>query len=506
MRFQLLPSEYWYGGCATWGIKMPLNSQSREKLSFTPNLTPNQGMPLLLSNKGRVLWLGKTSEICFQEGTVECEEGAELWQSGNTLRSAYLGAMERYFPFSGKAPAARLFEAPIFNTWIELTFHQSQKAILEYAHRIVENGFAPGVLMIDDGWSESYGDWRFHSGRFPDAPGMLRELHELGFQVMLWVCPYVTPDTMAYREAKNTRALLEKKNGVTRLAEWWNGFSAMVDLSREEGHRWLDQQLQKLLELGVDGFKFDGGDPVYYVESDEEKDGAFANELCRLWSEFGKKYPYNEYRTSWKAAGLPLMQRLCDKQHSWGEHGLAALVPDALAQGITGYPFCCADMVGGGEYLNFWENADRLDGELFVRHSAVSCLMPAIQFSAAPWRVLSKEENQRIHSQLALRHRYWKELWQAMEHCQKTGEPVVRYMEYEFPNKGLETVRDQFMVGSRLLAAPLLEKGVWSRKVYVPAGVWQYGETTIQSQGEWMEFSEKELAIVVLKRADTQES
>ena len=71
-------------------------------------------MPLLLSNMGRVLWLGKTSRICFQDGIVECEEGAELWESGKTLRSAYLGAMKRYFPFSKEIPAARLFEAPIF--------------------------------------------------------------------------------------------------------------------------------------------------------------------------------------------------------------------------------------------------------------------------------------------------------------------------------------------------------------------------------------------------------
>lgn len=502
MKFELLPHEFWYGGCITWGIKMPLSKTSSETFSLIPNLTPNQGMPLLLSSCGRILWLDGVSQVSFWDGTVECGEGAQLIEAGSTLRDAYITAMERWFPFSGKAPASRLFEAPIFNTWIELTFHQSQKAILDYAHRIVDNGFAPGVLMIDDGWSESYGDWRFHSGRFPDAEGMLRELHELGFQVMLWVCPYVTPDTMAYRDAKNAHALLEKKNGTTRLAEWWNGFSAMVDLSREEGCCWLDKQLQSLLEIGVDGFKFDGGDPVYYVESDEENDGATANELCRLWSEFGKKYPYNEYRASWKAAGLPLMQRLCDKQHSWGDHGLAALVPDALAQGIMGYPFCCADMVGGGEYLNFWENADRLDGELFVRHSAVSCLMPAIQFSAAPWRVLSEEDNQRIHCQLALRKAYWEDIWQAMEHCRKTGDPVVRYMEYEFPHQGLETVQDQFMVGSCLLVAPLLEKDTWTRKVYVPKGRWQYGDSLLDSQGEWKEFSEKESCLIVLKKAD----
>lgn len=84
----------------------------------------------------------------------------------------------------------------------------------------------------------------------------------------------------------------------------------------------------------------------------------------------------------------------------------------------------------------------------------------------------------------------------------KTGEPVVRYMEYEFPHEGLETVQDQFMVGSCLLVAPLLEKDKWTRKVYVPKGRWQYGDSLLDSQGEWKEFSEKESCLIVLKELE----
>lgn len=197
------------------------------------------------------------------------------------------------------------------------------------------------------------------------------------------------------------------------------------------------------------------------------------------------------------------MQRLCDKEHHWGNTGLAALIPDTLAQGITGHPFSCADMVGGGEYLNFRENSDRLEGELFIKHSAVSCLMPAIQFSAAPWRVLSKEQNETIHRQLAIRKKYKKELDKALEEAVCSGEPVVRYMEYEFPGQGMETVCDQFMLGNRLLVAPVLEKGADGRRVFVPQGNWSYQGNRMESKGEMQWFDCKDSFIVVLERQNS---
>ena len=61
MKFELLPHEFWYGGCITWGIKMPLSKTSRETFSLIPTLTPTQGMPLLLSSCGRILWLDGVS-------------------------------------------------------------------------------------------------------------------------------------------------------------------------------------------------------------------------------------------------------------------------------------------------------------------------------------------------------------------------------------------------------------------------------------------------------------
>ncbi|WP_312641025.1 glycoside hydrolase family 31 protein [Hydrogenoanaerobacterium sp.] len=504
MRIKILKDEFWYGGCTSWGTEMPIGSTTSTELIFAPNQTPNQAVPLLLSSKGRFLWLDRVSHVAIENRAIVCDDCAVLGESGSTLRSAYLAAMQRWFPFSGKMPAEELFSAPIFNTWIEMTFNQNQEDILQYAHSIVENGFKPGVLMIDDGWSECYGDWSFHTGRFPDPSAMLDELHKLGFSVMLWICPYITPDTQAYREALSSNVLLKQPDGRPYIAQWWNGFSAALNISSQTAQQWLAAQLDRLQKMGVDGFKFDGGDPLHYAAGGCGCDGATldANELCRSWALFGESYPFNEYRVTWKAAGRPLFQRLCDKEHSWGAKGLAALVPDTLAQGITGHPFGCADMVGGGEYLNFLNNSSSLDGELFVRHAAVSCLMPAIQFSAAPWRILTDYQNRQIQLQLKLRSQLWQYLKNVLYNCCDTGEPVVRYMEYEFPHQGLEAVCDQFMVGDSLLVAPVLKKGDNERSVFVPAGKWIFENEILESQGGRRKLAANDTAVIVLKRCD----
>ncbi len=499
MRIPFLEDEFWYGGAVRWGNNMPIGPEDVAELSLVPNLTPNQAMPLFLSSKGRYLWLDGDGPVRFDHGSLEYTGEEPPIQRGETLRSAYLAAMEAHFPFTGRSPGAKLFGPPIFNTWIELTFHQTQEAILRYASDILSHGFEPGVLMVDDGWSECYGDWRFHSGRFPDPKGMLEALHDMGFQVMLWLCPYVTPDSMAYREALEKGYLLPERDGRAYLARWWNGCSAVVDLAQEGARSWLYDQLEALRTLGVDGFKFDGGDSLYLEEASLASTAPSPNEYCRAWGEFGERYALNEYRSTWCAGGRPLFQRLCDKRHSWDGDGLAALVPDTLAQGITGHPFCCADMVGGGEYLDFREGAGRLDEDLFVRHSGVSCLMPSIQFSAAPWRVLSEENQRLIHGQLALRRRWAPLLQEELRRAALTGEPMIRYMAYNYPGCGYEHVIDQFMVGERLLVAPLLDRVGEGRHVHIPKGRWRWGDKELISSGEVLKLGTVDACPVVLE-------
>ena len=116
--------------------------------------------------------------------------------------------MKAHFPFDGRCPERAFYVTPQFNTWVELRYDHNRQAVLDYAHSLLSNGYAPGVLMIDDTWQEDYGVWRFHPGRFPDPAGMVKELHEMGFAVMVWAVPVVSPDSAPFRKALNTPGAL----------------------------------------------------------------------------------------------------------------------------------------------------------------------------------------------------------------------------------------------------------------------------------------------------------
>ena len=192
--------------------------------------------------------------------------------------------------------------------------------------------------------------------------------------------------------------------------------------------------------------------------------------------------------------------RLCDKDHSWGDTGLAALIPDTLAQNITGHSFVCPDMVGGGEYLNFAENSENLDQELFLRHCAAACLMPSVQFSASPWRILTADQLGTIHAQLALREEWLPYLMKTLQVSAAEGTPSVRYMEYDFPGENCEKITDQFMLGDSLLVAPVLKKGAVSRPVYLPRGTWIRDHKVIESEGETVTLDCDRTYMIVLRK------
>jgi alpha-glucosidase len=96
-----------------------------------------------------------------------------------------------------------------------------------------------------------------------------------------------------------------------------------------------------------------------------------------------------------------------------------------------------------------------------------------MQISASPWRVLSKEYQRIFKQSVELRQRFAPRFVKLAKESAKSGEPMMRNLEYCFPGLGYAEIKDQFMMGDDLLVAPVVEKGAKSRKVVLPPGKWR---------------------------------
>ena len=143
-----------------------------------------------------------------------------------------------------------------------------------------------------------------------------------------------------------------------------------------------------------------------------------------------------------------------------------------LLEGIMGYPFSCPDMIGGGQFTSFLDDAP-IDQELVVRSTQVHALMPMMQFSVAPWRILDKKHFNAVLDAVNLRNKFKETILTLAKKASSNGEPVVRSMEYVYPHKGYVNINDQFMLGNKILVAPYLSKGEGSREVILPKGKWK---------------------------------
>lgn len=470
-------NEKWWGALTALGAQMPFAPDTKLIDMGTNNLN-NQTSPLLLSSAGRYVWSEKPFRFQIINDTLiitSDHEKVSVIQAGRTLRDAYQSASKAHFPPSKQIPAKQFFSLPQYNTWIELMYNQNQTDILNYADNVLKNNFPPGVFMIDDNWQNYYGNFDFKLEKFPNAKAMVDSLHREGFKVMLWVCPYVSADSPEFRILNQKGYLLKfKETQQPALIHWWNGVSACYDLTNPDAMQFLINQLKECQEkYGIDGFKFDGADVAYMKEGlyDFHDKNALISDYTQKWAELGLHFPYNEYRATWKMGGQHLVQRLGDKNYSWA--AVSALIPEVITAGLLGYYYTCPDMIGGGQFSAFLNvNSDEFDQELIVRSAQIHALMPMMQFSVAPWRILDEEHFDACRKAVELHKKMSDYILLYAHQASQTGEPIIRSMEYMFPHSGYEEIKDQFMLGDTYLVAPVVTPGN-KRTVVLPKGIWK---------------------------------
>lgn len=488
MKFEMLENEYWWCGSVDMGHEMPFSYETDLEVDLNGNgHESDQYAPVMVSSLGRYVWSEESFKAKIKNGMIELVGNAdfELHDGYKNLKGAYLAAMEAHFPFTGELPDELFWRVPQYNTWIELGTNQTSENIINYAKAILDNGLPPGVLMIDGGWQEDYGIYEeFNRGKIPDPKALTEELHNMGFKVMLWVSPIVASAGTRFKELRAKGYLIRNAEGETAVRKWWSGYSAVLDFSNPEAVKWMRDCLSALMEkYGIDGFKFDAGDYSFYGDDDMIYKPMPARDQTAEFNRMGEIYKFNEYRAAWKFGGHPIVARLHDKYHSWDEFGLNTLISHTVAQGLCGYAYCCPDMVGGG-ILDCFTGGKKLDEELFVRWAQANALMGMMQLSRLPWGVLSAENAKRVAEATEFHAKFGDKFYELAQNAAKTGEPIVRHMAYEFPDEHFETENGQFMLGSDILAAPVLEKGAVIKNVRLPVGKWRDASGKIYDGGQ----------------------
>jgi alpha-D-xyloside xylohydrolase len=99
-----------------------------------------------------------------------------------------------------------------------------------------------------------------------------------------------------------------------------------------------------------------------------------------------------------------------------------------------------------------------------------------------------------------MRYRLMPYIYAQAKDCTERGLPMLRALFVEYPDDpGAWLVDDQYLLGSDMLVAPLLENGT-GRNVYVPQGKWiDYQTGAVYSAG-WQRIEVGQIPVVVLVR------
>lgn len=281
--------------------------------------------------------------------------------------------------------------------------------------------------------------------------------------------------------------------------QWWNsgpGRASHIDFTKPQAAAWYSERLKSLqTKDGIDSFKFDAGesswvpaDPVLNAPI-EDHPLAITKAYVRTVSKFG---PMIETRTGHGTQDAPIFVRMLDKDSEWTfDNGLPTLITTLLQLNMVGYPFVLPDMIGGNGY-----NGRTPSKELFIRWLQANTFMPSLQFSYVPWDY--DNETIEISRQFTSLHaRIAPIIVAEMKRTIVTGEPLNAPIWWVDPDdKVAQQVSDgnfqiycearlelnslsfsEFLLGSEILVAPVVQQGARARDIYLPKGSWHDDNT-----------------------------
>lgn len=457
-------------------------------------------IPFFMSNRGYGMFMHTSAPVTCDFGATYIGLNKMFMGDENLDLFVFFGEpkdiLDEYTDLVGKPGMPPLWS---FGTWMSRITYLSEKEGYDVAANIRKNKYPCDVIHFDTGWFDVdwQCDYKFSENRFQNPQQMLKDLRSQGFHVCLWQLPYFTPKNRYFSELIEKDMYVKNGNGELPYED------VVLDFSNPETVKWYQDKLAGLLNIGVSAIKVDFGEaaPLNGIYA-SGKSGWYEHNLYPVRydmavSEITKKL-HNE-NIMWARAAWAGSQRY---PLHWGgdaattNTGLLGTLRAGLSFGLSGFSFWSHDMGG------FVKSTPE---DLYCRWIPFGFLTSHTRAYGAPptepWLYDSKRVQDVFRKSAEMKYRLMPYVYAQAKECTEKGLPMLRALFVEFPDDpGAWKVDDEYLFGSQILVAPLLESGMTGRTVYLPEGKWIDYQTEKVYEGGWHRIEAGSLPIIMLVR------
>jgi alpha-glucosidase len=387
-----------------------------------------------------------------------------------------------------------------------------------------DRGLPLSALYLDIDHFDGLRSFTVDRRRFPDLPGLARDLGEEGVRLVSIMDPVVKeePGDPVYDSGAAADVFVRDVRGEPVRGVLWPGGVVYPDFTDPQVRKWWGGLYAERLEQGFAGVWHDMNEPVSFSAFGEstlprsarhsmdgrggdhrEAHNVYGMQMSRAGHEGLRELrpqtrPLLVSRSGW--AGMQRYGGTWSGDVATGWPGLRASLSLVLGLGLCGVPYSGPD-VGGF--------TDVPTPELYLRWLQLGAYLPFFRTHSAdsagrrePWefgpRVLE-------HARAAMRERerLMPYLYTLAHLARSTGAPYVRPLWWNDPeDRKLRGCGDAFLLGDALLVAPVLEQGSDLRSLRLPRGRWYDTATGEAHEGPGQVLLEAPLArIPVLVRS-----
>ncbi|MBR2232134.1 MAG: alpha-xylosidase [Prevotella sp.] len=489
-------------GCGESFTKLDKVGQKVHLYVTDPQGPESDGMykpvPFFFSNRGYGIFMHTSAPVTCDFGASYI--GASRLFMGDEKVDLFLffgepkEILDEYTNITGKSPMLPLWT---FGTWMSRITYFSQEEGMDIANKLRQHRIPSDVIHFDTGWFDV--DWQcdyeFSKNRFKDPVGMLKKMDKMGFHTCLWQLPYFTPKNRYFKEIVEKGMHVKNANGGMPYED------AVLDLSNPQTVDWYQSKIGGLIRQGVDVIKCDFGEaaPFNGVYA-SGKGGFYEHNLYplrynkALFEGIAKNgsEPVIWARSAWAGSQrYPL---------HWGGDaattniGMLGDLRGGLSFGLSGFSFWSHDM--GGFVTASPEDIYRrwLPFGFLSSHTRAHGAPPT-----EPW-LISESFTQAFRESAELKYQLMPYVYAQAKDCSERGLPMVRALFVEFPNDpGAWLVEDEYLFGSQILVAPLMESGN-SRTCYLPKGKWIDYQNGKVYEGGYQDIQAGKIPAIILVR------